>query len=1198
MGDPKGAELDGEGSTLVPESSVPVVPTRTANALKTPPPASDAEAPTVLESPADAVTAADVTGSRYTPASPAGGAWESPQLQPGTVLGNRYQILQLLGEGGMGSVYKARDREVARTVALKVIRPDLAGNAAIIGRFKQELVLSHQVTHKNVVRIYDLGEAGGVKFMTMEYIEGEDLRKLIQEKTKFPPEEAVEIMRQVCRALEAAHAVGVIHRDLKPQNVMRDHQGRVVVMDFGLARSLESDGMTQTGALVGTVEYMSPEQGLGRQLDERSDLFTVGLIFYELLTGKMPYKSDSALASLLKRTQERAAPVSEHDASIPRPLSDIVAKCLEPKIQNRYRSVAEILTDLEAWEGKGAATSLRFPYVKPWGQTLPWPLLGGILAVLVLAVVGFLFRGKILSGSAKPPAGPVASLAIVPFRNASGDQTIDWLGASIADMLTTDVGQSSSLRTVSSDRLHQILRDLRISPDFTLDADTLRRLAEFSNADQVIWGQYAKFGDKIRIDATLQDLKQQRTVSLKTEALNEKELLAAVDELAKSIQQNLAASSSAVKELQATAFTPSSKSVEAMRYYSEGSELARQGKYLDALKKFQASVKEDPQFAFAFAKLGQTYAKLGYENDAGTASRKAVDLSDNLPDPERYRIVAIQARIAKDNQKAIDAYESLAKVSPDDTDLQFNLAELYFASGRYEHARDLYAKLLARDPKYVDALLGMSKIEIMTGNSPGAVDYLNRALTLAIQVENDEEKAAILHLIGVAYTQLNKAGEALNNYQQAIQIERRLGDKRGTAKTLDQMAPVQDLLGKSDEALKSYQEALRLWHEIGDKRGTGSTGINLGLYYETHGNYDKALSVTKDALQLEHEIGEPADEAQCLNNIGWIYLDMARYDDAMTYFQQALDLRQKLNSPADIADSYYNLGDTLSHVGQYDKALADYLHAIELWRKAGDKRGVAIASFGMGMLFEYQGRYGAAVSSMEDAVKSFRELQDRSFWLAEIVAGYGNALTLAGRGDEAQKNFEEALALARELKNNSLTARILHYEGDRLFYRGDFKTAQPLYDQALQLAKAQDPYLTLVTKIDLAKVAVKAGRSRESIATLTGLRRESDSLRLKYFSTQCGLSLTEALISTKEYSRAQQELQSDLRSAQDLGARALVAQSQYLLASVFRLQGNSAEAANHLSEARRILDDIQKETHNDQVLKRSDFSPIYTASAR
>ena len=212
---------------------------------------------------------------------------------------------------------------------LKVIRPELASNPSILARFKQELLLAHQVTHRNVIRIYDLGDAEGVKFITMEFVEGKDLRTLIREKKKFAPEEAVEIIQQVCLALEAAHSVGVIHRDLKPQNIMQDGSGRILVMDFGLARTLEGDGMTQTGAIVGTMEYMSPEQALGKELDQRSDLFALGLILYEMLTGKAPFQAESALASLIKRTQERAIPVSDVDAQIPGALSGIVSKCLE-----------------------------------------------------------------------------------------------------------------------------------------------------------------------------------------------------------------------------------------------------------------------------------------------------------------------------------------------------------------------------------------------------------------------------------------------------------------------------------------------------------------------------------------------------------------------------------------------------------------------------------------------------------------------------------------------------------------------------------------------------------------------------------------------------------------------------------------------------------------------------------------------------
>src|ERR1035438_8117833 len=185
---------------------------------------------------------------RSPPPSPsqAGMYGSAAVLQIGDLLGGRYEILQLLGEGGMGAVYKATDRELDRFIALKVIRPELASNPAILARFKQELLLAHQVTHRNVIRIYDLGDAEGIKFITMEFIEGKDLRTLIREKKKFAPEEAVDVIQQVCHALKAGHNVGVNHGDLKPQNIMQDGSGRILVMDFGLARTVEGDGMTQT----------------------------------------------------------------------------------------------------------------------------------------------------------------------------------------------------------------------------------------------------------------------------------------------------------------------------------------------------------------------------------------------------------------------------------------------------------------------------------------------------------------------------------------------------------------------------------------------------------------------------------------------------------------------------------------------------------------------------------------------------------------------------------------------------------------------------------------------------------------------------------------------------------------------------------------------------------------------------------------
>ncbi|HZM12394.1 MAG TPA: serine/threonine-protein kinase, partial [Candidatus Limnocylindrales bacterium] len=475
-------------------------------------------------------------------------------LEIGTVLGGRYEIQKLLGMGGMGAVYKAHDLEVDRTLGLKVIRPDLAGNPAILARFKQELVLARQVTHRNIIRIYDLNEADGVKFITMEYIEGEDLRTILTRAGKLPPKEAINIMRQACSGLLAAHAEGVIHRDLKPSNIMRDGSGRVVIMDFGLAKTVQSDGMTQTGMMIGTMEYMSPEQAMGSELDARSDLFTMGLIFYELLTGNIPFRAESAIASLVKRTQERATPLSDVDPTIPPTLSLIAAKCLERDPKARYNNVQELIDDLDIFEGKRSRSSsagrtalggsvYQAPAIEPSIPTptqvpekrfpLKWIAIG-VAGIVLAAGVGVVVKSKMSGGGgAQVSQAAALSLAIVPFYNASVDPTLNWLASSLSETLSTDIGQSQRVRLVSPSRLQQVLRDLHISPQSQLDLSTLKRIAEFTNADTLVYGQYQKFGDQIRINATVYDLKHDRNFELKTDVPSEKDLLGGLDNLAK-----------------------------------------------------------------------------------------------------------------------------------------------------------------------------------------------------------------------------------------------------------------------------------------------------------------------------------------------------------------------------------------------------------------------------------------------------------------------------------------------------------------------------------------------------------------------------------------------------------------------------------------------------------------------------------------
>ncbi|MFZ0801039.1 MAG: tetratricopeptide repeat protein [Terriglobales bacterium] len=1132
--------------------------------------------------------------SRPSPASPVS---LSPLL-PRSSLGKRYEILGLLGEGGMGAVYKARDRELDRIVALKVIRPEMAVHPEVLARFKQELILARKVTHRNVIRIFDLGELDGIKFITMDYVEGQDLKGLVKTKGKLPVAEIVQIIKQVCLALEAAHAEGVVHRDLKPQNIMVDHQGKTYVMDFGIARSVEPGGMTQTGMLVGTPEYMSPEQVRGEHVGPRSDIFALGLILYELLTDKMPFDAPTAQAAMFKRTKEPARPAIEVDPSVPRFLSEVVRKCLEIDPQRRYQSTREIVTDLEAWtEGTS-----KVPWTTKITGFLPrrfsWKKHGIPAAVvLLLAMAGIAFRGRFRSAPQTQPAGPAVSLAILPFRNASGDQSLDWLGDSLAQMLSTDVGQSASLRVVPPERISQTVRDLRILPSALFDPPTVKRLADFSSADTVVWGQYAKFGDQIRIDATVQDFKHAHTAKL-TESATEKDVLTAVDHLAGQIRDNLALSRSIIKKLQGQSFKPSTSSLPALHDYDQGVELARQGNFLDAQKRLDAATKEDPNFALAYSDLAESYAQLGQEDDAERSSQKAVGLSDKLPAAEKYLILAKHQTILKNYPPAIEAYDNLVKASPENADLLFALADLYEKSSQFDKAKDAYAKVLTLDPKRVDGLLAMGRVEIKSGNDQGGLEYLTRAQGMAVEFGNDEEKAQILQAMGIAYSDLTKWDDALRSFQDSLAIKRRLGLKKGIADSLESIAQTEEPLGKPDQALKDYNSALDSYRELGDKADSARVLTDMADFYNNHSQYDKALGLYKESLQIQVDLGNVSDQGLVLNSIGNTYLLMAHYDDARTYFEQALQLREKLKVPGDIADTVHNLAETSTKLGQYDQALQQYLRALDLRRSVGDTRSAALESAGMGTLFGYQGRYGAALSSEEDALQAFRQTKESGFWLAEVLGAHGNALAQVGRSEDAQKSFAEALTVSRGLNNQAQEAEVLGYEADNFFYRADYKSATPLYEQALQAAsRTTDARLVLLAKINLAKLAVQQGHTSAAVGQLRTLSQQADTLGLKYLSVQCSLLLGEALTSQKQYAPAQRELEGAVTRSERIGLRALNAQSHFLLGRVLELSGHAADASPHYAQALQIAQSIKEEAKADSIVNRSDLAPIFAHKA-
>jgi serine/threonine protein kinase/tetratricopeptide (TPR) repeat protein len=1139
-----------------------------------------------------------------------GGYSEAGQqvLTSGHLLAQRYEVLSLLGEGGMGAVYKARDVELSRMVALKVIRPDLARNRAILDRFKQELILATQVTHRNVVRIYDLGEAEGIKFITMEYVEGEDLATILHKRAKLPPREAVALIEQVCRALEAAHNVGVIHRDLKPQNIMWETgSGRILVMDFGLAKTLEGERMTQTGAMVGTMEYMSPEQALAGHLDQRSDIFSLGLIFYELLTGQTPFRADSALASLIKRTQERVVPVSELDKSVPPELSQIVSRCLERDVALRYQNASELLADLELWSGTGKsgiiAARLK-PGPRRWADENKRLLAGaaGLVLLLLVTLAYFLTRPKsalVPESKQAVPVAPARSLAILPFRNSSGDAKDDWIGSSMADMLSTDIGQSAHLHTVPTDRLHQVLTDLRVGPETVVDPDTLRRVAQFSNADILVSGQYARFGDQIVIDGTIRDLVHDQTVPVKAQALV-KDLPTAIDSLADSVRKNLSLSANVVEELKAQAFKPNSTSVEALRDYDAGSALMRAGKYVDALKQLQAATNEDPQFALAFSRLADAQSELGFQSDAEQSSSRATDLAhnQNLPLAETYLINASNARIMKNNKKALEAYENLLKSSPGDVDVQYELGDLYLQNGEYDKALAEFSGVLKSDPKNIRTLWRLGVVFNLVGNPQAALDSLTRGSSLAIQVDNQEQQALILLSMGISYRLLNKPEEALRNYQDSIAINEKIGQKRGVAAALNEMGGVQRTSGKADAALASYTKALVLLRDIGEKDETANTLTNLGAVYQDLGKFDQALEVYKQALQIQRETGDQSYESQCLDNIAGVYLAMGDTDNAFTYSQQALQLREKLGVPGDIAYTLESLSEAYTATGQYDQAMTELMRALELSRKAGDSGGIALVSHQIGLVLGYQGRFGASVKSLQDAVKAFRAQGENGVTMAEFLADLSGALARVGKGDESTSTLDQAQKIQQALKNESLLAEILNTRGDVDFYRGDYKSAEQSYQSALRIAsRTKEDAVTLLSKVNLARAAVAEGRYQEALRMLQPLLNGKRAAPAN-LSLQINLATAQAAIGTKDYARANHILDQEVITAKRADMRFDLARIYYLLGTSSRLNGNAERGGDYYREAAQLLDVVRGDSGADNIMQRVDFKTMYEESNR
>jgi serine/threonine protein kinase/tetratricopeptide (TPR) repeat protein len=773
-------------------------------------------------------------------------------LVPGVLFGERYEILGVLGQGGMGAVYKARDRELDRLIALKVIRPELATDPAILQRFKQELILARNITHKNVIRIFDLGEAEGIRFISMEYLDGEDLRTLLRQKGKFQPQEAIGVIEQVCRALDSAHAEGVIHRDLKPQNIMQDKNGRIVVMDFGLARSLGESGMTQTGAIVGTIEYMSPEQALGATLDQRSDIFSVGLIFYELLTGKAPYEADTAIASLMKRTREEARSASEVDSTIPKSLSAIVSRCLEREPQNRYHSVVELLQQLTTWEANPNITAealsgmIAHPIVRPSRFSLNLPGKGWMwITAAILVIVLATFAGRELvnrsgTASSEATAEGIPSLkqgkyvAILPLKLVGDEKTLGYVADGIEEALSAKLFQLQELHLASSTAVDKISKDV-----------PLPKLAHELGVNLVLQGMVQGNSDKLRVTLSLDDAASGKRLWSQDFQGLPGDVLALEDQIYSGVVTALALKPSN-EELARSGAHPT-ENVKAYDLYLQGRNTLHNAHSNDDVKQavslFEQASEKDSNFALAYAGLADASRRLyGETKDtlwaqkANLAAQQAERLSSTIP--EVHLSLGNVYSMTGKNAQAVAELKKALELAPNSDEAYRLLGDAYRAGGQSAEAIAAYQKAVDANAYFWMNHNSLGQAYFERGDWAKAMPEFQKVTEIASDNPVGYEN------IGTIYLKEGKLTESIPQFQKALSIA-------PDSETYSNLGTAYFFLKRYDESVKMYQKAAEmtpndevLFGNLGDaERWSGHSD-------QAAAAYDKAISLAFKQLQV------------------------------------------------------------------------------------------------------------------------------------------------------------------------------------------------------------------------------------------------------------------------------------------------------------------------------------------------------------
>ncbi|MEO8669830.1 MAG: protein kinase [Tahibacter sp.] len=999
------------------------------------------------------------------------GSFGSHELASGDVLSGRFRIVGVLGVGGMGVVYRAHDLSLGLDIAIKLLRPELARRPEAFERFKQELLLARQVSSPHVVRIHDIAQHEGRWFISMDFIDGDSLERRLEQATKPTIDQAIAWTRCLLGGLAAAHHRGVIHRDLKPANILLDRDENAFITDFGVARSLGATGMTQSGIIVGTPEYLSPEQARGDRVDARSDLYAIGLIVYEMLSGRLPFSVGTPAETVMQRLVRSPPSLARSRPDLPHWLHAFVDRLLRLTPAHRFASANDALQALEQRRVPRAPLNRR-------------ALLLGILAVsAVLAAADGMRRLLEFPRSDSVAVTPVIEttphFSVLPISAPPDDAELHALARVIEEHARSGLRNDPAIAVAPRERI--IAAIARAAPGAN-DEMLLRRLADVSRASndgQLIHGRVIRRPDGLSLQLLRFDPSSGADVPLGSDLVGDS-AAALMDRYIAAPGTLLGAHpANPASPLQGTDAVALGNALLALDAgHPDAALAALNTKFDDPMNPLLTRARLDAQEA---ARLEQP----------AQATRDAV-LALPAHD-ENAASVELRARALRGNRdtQAAAALLRRARITfPHDPGLVLLDAEIQIAGGDQVGAQLLLQGYVATDAQDVRAWFLLGRAAIEQGQAQRAVeDYLVHALVLATRSADTRGEADAHNALGVGYERLGQLDAAIEQYTRAAAMRAQLGDVRDHATSLRNLAIVQAVQGNRADAEVNLQLARVELEKLGDRASLADLHNDRGVVAEERGDYVAALAAYREALALRQQLNLPSAVALSLNNVGFCYFQLGEIDNAAVYWQQALSQFEQINDRSGALHVTQSIGLLEIARGHFKAASERLRKSVSQAEDLQLPEEVAVGHVYLAELALAEGHYAETLDEATLARGAFARRDDQR-GLAEADLMLARARLALGDAKAARRVLAEMSVAALNPEQQAMhalaEARLLEQEGDQT------PAITIALDRASQAATtAHSGALALELRIERARRAILTNDTRRATALISELQKES-----------------------------------------------------------------------------------------------------------